>query len=183
MHMYDEIMTGYSIKLICVMILIVSAGCASGRLDRMEEIGKQTCDFVAVYAGDSSSLPPGAKREDKHWVRVRAVLSESGFDFGYLNDRGNFIKFFSGAESTFECLGGVYYPFAIRTGPPDVQVYSMPDHGSCEPAGDSIAAGRAVRPAAAGNYTTAVKLHFLPPDRQPVTVLLTATSPNGFVFD
>ncbi len=166
------------------MILVVFAGCAAGRLDRTEEIGRRPCDFVAVYAGDSSSLPPGAIREDKHWVWVRAVLSESGFDFGYLNDRGNFIKFFSGADGVFECLGGVYYPFAIRTGPPGVQVYSMPDHGSCEPAGDSLSSSQAVQPPApSGNYSTAVKLHFLPPDRQPVTVLLSAIPPNGFLFD
>jgi hypothetical protein len=182
-NLVHETMNSFFIRFVLGLILAASLGCAGVRTDRSEQTGKRACDFTPVYAADPPSTPPGAIREDKHWVKIRVVLSEAGLDFGYLNDQGNFIKLFNGPEGKAECLGGVYYPFAIRIGGPDPQVYSMADLGRCEPAGDSIPAGQAVRPASAESYTSAVKLHFQLPDRSAVTVLLTTTPPNGFLFD
>jgi hypothetical protein len=89
---------------------------------------------------------------------------------------------FSGAEGTFECLGGVYYPFAIRTGSPSVTVYPMADYGTCEAAGETVPASRAVQPPPAHDYSSAVQIHLRLPDQRKVSILLSAIPPNGFDF-
>jgi hypothetical protein len=159
------------------------SGCATGRPDLDKPVPDRACKFVAVYAANPSPSKPGEIQEDKHWVNIRVNVSESGLDFGYLNDRGNFIKLFSGSGGNIEIQGGLYYPYAVRIRSPELSVYSIADCGTCRPAGDSIQTGRAIRPPVSEGYTSAVIIQYRLPGRSNITALLAATPPNGFVFE
>ncbi|NIM20159.1 MAG: hypothetical protein GTO51_07995 [Candidatus Latescibacteria bacterium] len=165
------------------LALFAMVGCAGRGSKMKEELLKSPCNLAIVFGGYATPLPGGAKREDPHWVRIKVTISDSSYDFGYLNDRGNFIRSFTGAEGSFEGLGGLYYPFALRATTPDRTVYPMNAFGGCRLTGETIDGAKAIKPALNYAYRSGARIVFSIPDKARVAVTLSATPPNGFIIE
>jgi hypothetical protein len=172
-------MSARAFLLVLCVVAASSWGCA--KHGTLEPGGNRSvCGVEIVFSQSTTSYDEGAMPEDPFWTGVEVSLSDSTFDFGYLNDLGNFIHLFSGKEGSFEAGGGQIFHFALREGGGHRNVYGIEKHGACKFAGAQIQANKAILPARTHDYHSSVEIVFDVPGRREVTVILASHEPNGF---
>jgi len=172
-------MSGRVFLSVLIVIAASSWGCA--KHETLEPGGNRSvCGVEIIFSQSTTSYDEGAIPEDPFWTRIEVSLSDSTFDFGYLNDLGNFIHLFSGKEGSFEAGGGQIFYFALRESGGHRNVYGVEKYGTCKFAGAQIEANKAVLPARAHDYHSSVEIVFDVPGRREVTVILVSHEPNGF---
>ena len=158
-------------------------GCVSNEEHHPSQT-RRFCPIVTVYAGSSSPTAEGSRREELLWMDCRVKISEEGYDFGWINDRGAFIVTATGRQGILEVMGGEKMAFAIRRiGAPD-EIYPLQDHGTCTLEGTPLPASKALLPRKLSrDYSPRVSLAFILPNDRTVTVDVTALPPNGFTLE
>lgn len=167
--------------LLILIVVTAGAGCAK-QLALREGQRYAACGIEVVFARSTTSFAEGVKPEDSFWVQVDATVSDPNFDVGYLNQAGNFIHVFSGAEGSFETGGGERLYLALRESAGRRMVYDVLEHGYCSLVGSQIEAKQAVLPALDHPYYSSATVLFDLPGGKDVTVTLSASAPNGFTL-
>ena len=166
------------INVFCIVVAL-SMGCAKHGM--LERGGNRTpCGIEIIFSQSTTSYEEGAMAEDPFWTRVEVAISDSTFDFGYLNELGNFIHVFSGKEGSFEAGGGQTLLFALRESGEKRSVYGIEEYGACRFGGTQLKANKAVLPTQEHDYYGSVEIVFDVPGRREVVVILTSQEPNGF---
>ncbi|MFH1754676.1 MAG: hypothetical protein ABIA59_03135 [Candidatus Latescibacterota bacterium] len=167
--------------LLIAAALISLAGCAK-RVSLGPGQQYTSCGIEVVFSQSTTSYREGVKPEDSFWVYVDVELTSEDYDFGYLNELGNFIHILSGAEGSFESGGGQRLYLALRESSGKRTVFGVEDFGTCFFAGTRVQAGQALLPALKSDYFSSVSVVFDIPGGKEVTVTLSASPPNGFTL-
>lgn len=160
-------------------LALLTAGCAK-RVALESGRSYTSCGIEIVFAQSTTSYSQGAKPEDALWVEVNVAVSDENYDFGYLNEVGNFIHVFSGREGSFEVGGAQRIYLALRESAGQRAVYGVEEHGICSFSGTQLKARQAVFPKLDHDYFSSVTVNFEIPGGTEITATLTAAAPNGF---
>lgn len=161
------------------VLILFASGCAK-RVALESGVRYNSCGIEAVFAQSTTSYAEGVKPEDPLWVVVDVKISDPDFDFGYLNEVGNFIHVFSGQEGSFEVGGGRRIYLALRESAGQRTVYDAQEHGSCSFSGSKLEAGQALLPKLDHPYFSSVSVIFDLPGGREITATLSTSAPNGF---
>jgi hypothetical protein len=159
------------------LLIAVVAGCV-----KIKTSGRGTRggagNLVMVYGAGSSKPVEDEREVAEYWMTVYVTLSDSTYQFGHVDGRGDFKLYADAWEPTFRIRGGEIRHFALRG--EDSRIYPMANHGSYEFSGPSMSAARAVFPPMDDSYFSIAILTFEIFGDSLVTAELLASSPNGF---
>jgi hypothetical protein len=161
----------------CLMI-VVAAGCVSIKTSTVRRSRGGAGNLVMIYGAGSSRPIEGSNEAAEYWMTVHVTLSDSTYQFGHVDGRGDFKLYCDAWEPTFRIRGGETRHFALRGG--DTKVYPVADSGSFEFSGPSMSASRAVFPPMDESYFSITTFTFEISRDSVVTAEMIASSPNGF---